>query len=126
MPPTEVAIWLHLATVIPILTFKITVITAGCFIAWLGYKLLICGISGDFTINFKFKDFETNLASGLPGLFFVFLAVLLIGYAVLKDKPFKTNYAENIENNIKGISDYNDKSIDKPKLSETLNTSGNN
>ncbi|MEJ2092762.1 MAG: hypothetical protein P8X65_11280 [Syntrophobacterales bacterium] len=120
-------IWLHLVTVASILIFKITLLIIGYLIAKLGYKLLVDGITGNFKITFKFKGFETNLISGLPGLFFIFLAVLLMGYAVMKDKPFGTQIGKSER---PALSNYTggkaSLGIQKPQISNTLEAEGGN
>ena len=54
---------LHLANVVPILVFKITVIMVGYFIVKLGANLLIQGISGDF--KFTQPDILKGVGDGV-------------------------------------------------------------
>lgn len=125
---TDPAIWLHIVTVMPILIFKITLLIIGYLITKLGYKLLVEGIKGPFKVTFKFKGFETNLVSGLPGIFFVLLAVLLMGYAVFKDMPFGTEISQSIrQSNYSNYENGKDVSVnEKPPISNSLETVGGN
>jgi hypothetical protein len=81
---------IHLITVLAIVVFKLTVLIAGVFITWMGYKLMVRGITGEFKFSANFRGLKSGLASASPGLLFLLLGVLLLIVAVFKDKPFET------------------------------------
>ena len=94
---------LHLITVTAVLIFKILSLCVGLIITWMGYKLLVKGVTGEFNFKSNFNGFTSDLASASPGLLFVVLGSSLIAFAVLKDKKFETDVggassAENSEN----------------------------
>ena len=60
---------------------KMTCFLSGLVVIFLGYKLIRAGVSGEFKFNAEFKGVKGGLIGSSPGLFFVFLGVLLIGYA---------------------------------------------
>ncbi len=86
-------LWLHMTTVFSLLVFKLAVLAVGYLIARLGYDLLIKGISGDFTFHSEFRGSKADLVSASPGVFFIFLAVVLLAIGVIKDKPFETRFS---------------------------------
>lgn len=83
----------HAVTVGSILAFKISVLIVGYLIAKLGYSLLIKGVTGEFRFRAGIKGGSADLVSASPGLFFILMATILIGVAVFKDKPFKTQWS---------------------------------
>ncbi len=85
------SIMLHAITVGSILIFKLVVLLIGYLIAKLGYELLVKGITGGFKFHAELKGTKADLISASPGIFFIFLATVLITIAVIKDKPFRTN-----------------------------------
>lgn len=86
----EIGIWYHVITVVSLLTFKLAVLFVGYLIAKLGHDLLIKGVTGEFKFQTKFKESTADLISASPGLFFIFMATVLIGIGIIKDKPLET------------------------------------
>jgi hypothetical protein len=80
----------QLITVLAILLFKLSVLVAGVLITWMGYKLMVKGVTGEFKFSSDFKGLKSGLASASPGLLFLLLGVMLLLAAVLKDKRFET------------------------------------
>lgn len=52
----------------------------------LGYKLISDGIKGRFEFSAGYKDLKGGLISSSPGLLFVLLGCILIGYAMYLPK----------------------------------------
>ncbi len=90
----------------------------GYLIIKLGYNLLSEGIKGNFKFTANHSGFKGGLISSSPGLLFVFLGVLLIGYAmsITKSNSLKT-YEER-----KKIEP-NTKLKDTPLFKESINDS---
>ncbi len=86
----EQAFGLHLVTVLSILLFKLSALFIGYFVVKLGYELLVKGITGEFKFRGSIAGGKADLVSASPGLLFLLLGVILMGTAVLKDKPFLT------------------------------------
>jgi len=84
------AIWYHIVTVGSLVLFKLCVLFVGYLIARLGYELLIKGVSGAFHFHSQLKGSTADLVSASPGIFFIFMASILIAVGVIKDKPFET------------------------------------
>jgi hypothetical protein len=103
MQQINLLIWLHLATVIPLLTFKIVVLVIGYFIAKLGHNLLVQGVSGKFKFSTGFKGMKADLISASPGLFFILMAFLMISLAIIKDTPFSTKYTESLNKEVNNV-----------------------
>ena len=83
-------LYFHLASVVSLLFFKLTVLFVGYKISKLGYDLLIKGITGEFKFKANIHGSKADLLGASPGLFFVLLGTSLIFIAVLKDKPYET------------------------------------
>lgn len=90
MPDTDTALWMHIVTAGSILAFKLGVLIVGYLIARLGYQLLLQGIKGEFKFQGKYRETTLDLISASPGIFFIFLATVLLIVGVVKDKPFGT------------------------------------
>lgn len=65
---------------------KATSLGIGYLTIRLGFVLLQSGAKGEFKFSAKFAGGSADLASVSPGLLFVLLGVLLIGYAITVDK----------------------------------------
>ncbi|MEY2564944.1 MAG: hypothetical protein QOH88_3137 [Verrucomicrobiota bacterium] len=89
----EFLLRIHLITVLAILGFKLAVLLAGVFITWMGFKLMVLGITGEFKFSASFRGVKSGLASASPGLLFLLLGVFLLAIALFKDKPFETGGA---------------------------------
>lgn len=90
MTGIDPALSLHIVTAGSILIFKLGVLIVGYLIARLGYQLLLQGIRGEFKFQGKYRETTLDLISASPGIFFIFLATVLLVVGVLKDKPFGT------------------------------------
>ncbi len=88
MDELETTLWLHLATVTPLMIFKLAVLWVGYLIAKLGYDLLVKGVGGSFKFQGEFRGGKADLISASPGIFFIFLATILLAIAVIVDKPW--------------------------------------
>lgn len=76
-------------TVIAILTqaiVKIVCFLLGYLTIKLGYKLINDGIKGEFKFTVDYKGIKGGLISSTPGLLFILLGVILIGYAMYVSK----------------------------------------
>ena len=116
MELTENAIWYHVVTVGPLLLFKLATLFVGYLIAKLGYDLLIKGVSGQFKFQGEFKGGKADLISASPGIFFIFMAAVIIAIGIVKDKPFETRVTkETVESSGERSSNSN-REGDKPEL----------
>lgn len=80
----------YLLTFAMIVIEKIVCIILGYLTIRLGYQLMISGIKGEFKFSAKLSGVTTDLASVSPGLLFVLLGSLLIGFALFVDKKAST------------------------------------
>ena len=69
-----------------IILMKIVCFILGYLTIRLGYVLIASGVKGEFKFAASMGGFKTDLASVSPGLLFVLLGVLLIGYAIYVEK----------------------------------------
>ena len=69
-----------------VIFMKIVCFILGFLTVRLGYKLIKAGVSGQFKFSANLGGFKTDLASVSPGLLFVLLGVILIGYAMHVEK----------------------------------------
>lgn len=83
-----------------VMTMKVTIFIVGYLTVRLGYNLLLAGVKGEFKFSASFGGSKADLASVSPGLLFVLLGVLLIGYALTVDKPYKMISSEAPRNSI--------------------------
>ena len=67
---------------------KLVCFIIGYLIIRLGYKLMVSGVKGEFKFTGETKGIKGGLISSSPGLLFVLLGTILIGYAMYVDKPF--------------------------------------
>ena len=79
----EMAFVLSFALVI---LMKIVCFVLGYLTVLLGYRLIKSGVKGEFKFSAKLGGVKTDLASVSPGLLFVLLGVVLIGYAMYVEK----------------------------------------
>jgi hypothetical protein len=67
---------------------KILALFLGYRIVKLGYDALVAGIQGKFDLGGKARGgFELRFVSASPGLLFVLLGTILIGWAIYVPKP---------------------------------------
>ena len=90
MTPTEMGFWNHVIPFGLIILMKIVCFILGYLIVRLGYLLISSGVKGQFKFSAKLAGVQADLASVSPGLLFVLLGVLLIGYAIYVEKEVST------------------------------------
>lgn len=71
-----------------VMFMKIVIFIVGYLTVRLGYNLLLAGVKGEFKFSAKIGGSKADLASVSPGLLFVLLGVVLIGYALTVDKDY--------------------------------------
>lgn len=76
---------------------KIVCFIIGYLVVRLGYDLLKRGITGEFKFSTEVSRLKIGLASVSPGLLFVLLGCLIIGYAMFVEKEirFEDSFIEN-------------------------------
>ena len=79
------------------------VVKAICFILGyktikLGYQLMKDGIKGEFNFSADYKGLKGGLISSSPGLLFLLLGILLIGYAMGVKKTVSMESQSPIKN----------------------------
>ena len=72
----------YLVSLALIMVMKIVCFVLGYLTVRLGYKLIVSGVTGEFKLAATLGGLKADLASVSPGLLFVLLGVLLIGYAI--------------------------------------------
>ena len=85
MPEISVE-WTFVLSFALVILMKITCFILGYLTIHLGYRLIASGAKGEFKFSAELGGVKTDLASVSPGLLFVLLGVLLIGYAMYVDK----------------------------------------
>jgi len=68
---------------------KIVCFILGYLTIRLGYLLIASGARGEFKFSAKFAGIKADLASISPGLLFVLLGTILIGYAIYVEKEIR-------------------------------------
>lgn len=71
-----------------VILLKLVCFIIGYLIIRLGYKLINSGVKGEFKFTGETKGVKGGLVSSSPGLLFVLLGAILIGYAMYVNKPF--------------------------------------
>jgi hypothetical protein len=74
---------------------KIVCFVLGYLTIRLGYQLIASGAKGEFKFSTKFGGIKADLASVSPGLLFVLLGTMLIGYAISVEKI--TEYHKRVD-----------------------------
>jgi hypothetical protein len=64
----------------------------------LGYQLMTDGIKGEFNFSADYKGIKGGLVSSSPGLLFLLLGILLIGYAMGVEKSVSMDSDVRIKN----------------------------
>ena len=90
-----------------ILIIKITCFILGYKTVKLGYQLMKDGIKGEFNFSAGYNGIKGGLVSSSPGLLFLLLGILLIGYAIWVKKPVSLEGDEPV--NKEQVSGKNDK-----------------
>lgn len=83
-----------IAGIIAILAIKLTAIVVGYKIVALGHDTLVRGLKGEFEFSGNDGGRGLKLKSSSPGLLFVLLGSLLVGWAVFVEKPIEYSWAE--------------------------------
>ena len=78
--------WAFVFSFALVILMKITCFILGYLTIHLGYLLIASGVKGEFKFSAELGGVKTDLASVSPGLLFVLLGVLLIGYAMYVEK----------------------------------------
>jgi len=73
---------------------KIVCFILGYLTIYLGYKLITSGAKGEFSFSADLHGVKAGLSSISPGLLFVLLGTLIIGYAIYVEKG--AEYKEKI------------------------------
>jgi hypothetical protein len=78
---------IYLATLSAMLLLKVVVFILGYLTIKIGASLLREGIRGEFHFKSEFQGFKGDLASASPGILFLVVGGILIGYAIAVEKP---------------------------------------
>ena len=74
--------------------YKISSLTVGTVLAYLGYKLFIRGIWGDAgSLTASYKDTKLLLKGAAPGTFLIIFGAAVIGFAVFKGFDVGSSFA---------------------------------
>lgn len=65
-----------------IFLLKVTCLVLGYLVVKLGHGLLTSGVKGEFKFQAEWSGLRADLASASPGLLFLLLGILLMGYAI--------------------------------------------
>lgn len=89
----------YLLSLMMIILMKIVCFILGYLTIKLGYYLISSGVKGEFKFSANIAGVKADLASVSPGLLFVLLGVLLIGFAIFVEKgvTMEKKSRENIE-----------------------------
>lgn len=83
---TQDIAWNYVITVVSLILMKIVCFLIGYLTIRLGYLLIASGAKGEFKFTASLGTFKGNLVSVSPGLLFVLLGVILIGYTLFVEK----------------------------------------
>jgi hypothetical protein len=73
---------LVLVNLLFLLVLKLTLLVLGYLVVRLGHRLLVAGVTGEFKFRAEMSGARADLASASPGLLFLLLGVLLMGYGL--------------------------------------------
>lgn len=76
----------YIISIALVFLMKIVCFILGFLTIRLGYKLISSGVRGQFKFSTKLGGLKADLASVSPGLLFVLLGIILIGFAMFTDK----------------------------------------
>ena len=76
---------------------KMLTIFVGGFFCWLGYRLFIMGVTGQFDFRGDLTGFTAQLVSGSPGLFFALLGAIIAIVAVRQRTTVETENGKIIK-----------------------------
>jgi hypothetical protein len=80
---------IHLITSAALVTYKVVALVVGFLFAFLGYKLLVKGVSGEFKFSAEYKGVKADLISASPGIFFILTGTIVIGITLYKGLTFE-------------------------------------
>jgi hypothetical protein len=86
LSPEALAVWEYIIGSALIVLIKLVCFILGFLTIRLGHQLISSGVKGEFKFSASFGGSKADLASVSPGLLFVLLGVVLIGYAMSVDK----------------------------------------
>ena len=89
--------WAYVLSFGFVILMKIICFILGYLTIHLGYRLIASGVKGEFKFSAELGGVKTDLASVSPGLLFVLLGVLLIGYAMYVEKGVSLVKKEKVE-----------------------------
>ena len=89
---------------------KIICIIVGYFTIKFGYRLIEDGVKGNFKFKGELKGIKAGLSGASPGLLFVFLGSILIGYTLHVEKVSSLD----VYSQCKKIEDFKDVNIPVP------------
>jgi len=92
MDMKDIVFWQYLISFALVVVMKIVCFVFGYLTIHLGYRLIASGAKGEFKFAASLGSFKGNLVSVSPGLLFVLLGVLLIGYALFVEKGVDMTY----------------------------------
>jgi len=70
---------IQLASILANLAVRIAAMAAGVYVVWLGQQTLVAGVRGEF----KFEGKHANLKASSPGLLFVLLGCMAVGWSLV-------------------------------------------
>lgn len=83
---------------------KIVIFVLGYKIVKLGHDLLVRGVKGEFKFATEFQGAKADLASVSPGLLFLLLGIVLMGFSLGIDKEIDTQYPDYTQNSQDDVS----------------------
>jgi hypothetical protein len=98
---------LILINLILLFLLKVLLLLLGFLTIRIGSKLVREGVKGEFKFNTEAEGYKAALESGSPGLLFVLLGSILLGYGIYvkKDIPHKTKTKTTQQKNESNASD---------------------
>ena len=94
MDKEDIIFWQYIISFALLVLMKIVCFFLGYLTIRLGYLLIASGAKGEFKFSASYGTFKGNLVSVSPGLLFVLLGILLIGYALFVDKAVDMEYEQ--------------------------------
>ena len=75
---------------VSIWSYKVAALVVGYLFTYLGYKLLLKGISGAFKFSAGYKGVTADVISASPGIFFTLAGTIIIAFALYKGFALET------------------------------------
>lgn len=92
MDMEDIVFWHYIISFALLVLMKIVCFILGYLTIRLGYLLIASGAKGEFKFKASLGTFKGNLVSVSPGLLFVLLGVMLIGFALFVEKAVDMEY----------------------------------